>query len=286
MKTCEQCGNPFDPGRKTDRRFCSRACANARGLANPKRGIQPKVCNYCGRVFKPHHRSYRALFCSRPCAGKAKAKPRPEFTCQHCGHQFSPTYVDRSQGGEKKRYHHQPRKFCSVACNARWYAKQRLALHDGPPPWKELHRQYSRDFKLVQKAVARGEIELPDNWNLHDPCVQQWVQLRRREIEAEEEAACSYATRSGWPADLGPRRIQVLNLLAHLGVPVGAKELIGVLRLNLQVCQNYLRELHDLGWVSKSRRGRCLAYFLSPFALTTLEERSKCELSNSQPERA
>jgi len=258
MPTCEQCNRLYEPTHYRRVQFCSRTCANARPRAKPVCGILPRPCRQCGTVFKPHHRGQPGVFCSKRCAGLGKTKVRPAKTCPNCSRVF------RSLT---------PRQFCSPSCANRWRGQVHLAGLNGPPAWKERHREFSRDYKLVHKALARGELTLPEGWDFDDVAVQDWLRSKREAIEREREQARQYAARSGWPADLGPRGVQVLNLLAHLGVPAGVKDLAGLLGIDPKSVRKRIDQLVSEGWVIGLGPSRAKRFTLGPMALAVQQER-------------
>lgn len=262
MARCEQCGLAFEPKHPRHARYCSRRCANARGLAKPVRGIPSRPCRQCGVMFKPHHRGQPGLFCSRTCAGLGKTKPIPVRHCRHCGGTFQ-------KAGEQQ--------FCSHRCANRRRGADRLALNVGPPAWKQRHREFSRDYKLVQNANTRGELTLPDDWHVTHPEVQSWILSRRSEIEGEHEHARQYAARSGWPAELGPRRVQILNLLAHVGVPIRVKVMATTLGIRRDSVCKQLERLIGEGWVIGLGPSRSQGFTLGPTALSRQQELAQCQ---------
>jgi hypothetical protein len=113
-----------------------------------------------------------------------------------------------------------------------------------------------------------------------------------------------YAVENGWPQDLRPREVQILNVLAERGVPMTRLELSGAIgmRTDRIGCNNspalltgngpggtytaslarrgFLRRLKRGFTVSDRGRGRSLdLYVLGPAALAILEERS-CQQQN------
>jgi hypothetical protein len=219
-------------------------------------------------VFKPHHRGQPGLFCSRKCAGLGKTKVISVRQCPHCGQDFQ---------------HPGDRQFCSTACANRWRGRQRTAGRNGPPAWKQRHREFSRDYKLLHRALASGDLTLPEGWNFSDDAIQQWLCRKREDIEREREQAWLYADRSGWPARLGPRGVQILNLLAHLGVPVRVKEMATVLGIRPDSVRKQLDRLLREGWVIGLGLSRAQTFTLGPTALSVQQERLTWERSNTEP---
>jgi len=206
------------------------------------------------------------MYCSKPCAGLGKTKPRPIQHCLQCGQPFQRLAIQQ---------------FCTTQCAGRYRGQQRRALHDGPPAWKIRHQQFSRDFKLVQKAIRRGELSLPEGWRMDDAAVQAWVAERRRLIDQEREDARQYANRSGWPAAVGPRGVQLLNLLAHLGLPVSAAAIAKTVGILVGTCRKWLKELMREGWVIGLGPSSAQRFTLGPLALEILKERAKWEASET-----
>lgn len=67
-KTCPICGEIFTPAYKKQK-FCSNKC----GTDSLKKGRPKKVCQYCGKEFKPSRaqgKEYKAMFCCIPCRVK------------------------------------------------------------------------------------------------------------------------------------------------------------------------------------------------------------------------
>jgi DNA-binding CsgD family transcriptional regulator len=120
-----------------------------------------------------------------------------------------------------------------------------------------------------------------------DPAYEQRLRRSIAERHARYRAATdAYARRSGWPAGLQARSVQVLNLLAAVGLPLTKREIGRV--LGLSQVDPYLHELIEGGlltalpnWKPGSGTGR-RGYTLGPAALSLLEERAKCEASTSE----
>jgi hypothetical protein len=128
----------------------------------------------------------------------------------------------------------------------------------------------------VQKAITRGELSLPDDWHVTHPEVQAWIESRRAEIECEREHARQYAARSGWPAEIGPRCVQILNLLAHLGLPVGVREASRILGIGISSVRKQLVDLIREGWVIGLGPSRSQRFTLGPTALSIQKELAQC----------
>jgi hypothetical protein len=110
-----------------------------------------------------------------------------------------------------------------------------------------------------------------------------------------------YAARNGWPEDLRPRAVQILNLLAGSGLPLTRRMIargIGLpwidSRRSLKSNDpegSYLAHLVKRGLVLRLPRARpvhgegrgrtCDLYALGPVALGILEERARCERNES-----
>lgn len=103
MKTCEYCGQEFEPKKYAGnkQRFCTEICNRKWYYANPK--YKPRTCKNCGRSFVPK-RCDRLTFCTRECffeSVKAKPVEKPLLVCVVCGREFDGR---------------QDRKYCSDEC--------------------------------------------------------------------------------------------------------------------------------------------------------------------------
>lgn len=50
------------------------------------RKVDPKKCEWCGKVFEPYKKEQ--LYCSRACSAEAKAAVRVKKVCKLCGEEF------------------------------------------------------------------------------------------------------------------------------------------------------------------------------------------------------
>lgn len=64
-RPCVGCGNMFKP-RLADRKYCSSACYQGRGLA-PVRGVE-NTCPVCKTIFRVHSAALGQVHCSKQCA--------------------------------------------------------------------------------------------------------------------------------------------------------------------------------------------------------------------------
>ena len=76
---------------------------------------QATKCLGCDRLIQPKQTPkgfwYITEYCSKPCAGRQRQKPRRVATCAFCGKRFSPTRTEESRGRR--------RKYCSKRCSDR-----------------------------------------------------------------------------------------------------------------------------------------------------------------------
>jgi hypothetical protein len=161
-------------------------------------------------------------------------------------------------------------------------------------------------------AIRYGRLKLPPN-------EASILRARRRGVKTQlktlgldsptqlrTRAFRMYAVESGWPEDLRPREVQILNVLAAKGVPMTRRELaaaIGMKSDPADYCRGQRNLLSGNGpggtyTASLARRGlvtilarlgptcgaqgkgagrRISLYMLGPVALQILEEASKCQ---------
>ena len=107
---CHQCGEPFDRPGRSDRKYCSKRCANAAYWARryPREPTPAELpCQQCGAVFQPTT-VMNTHYCSRACkraadVGKKHARlPMRTILCAHCGSLF--------------RQRHPSQIYCQAAC--------------------------------------------------------------------------------------------------------------------------------------------------------------------------
>lgn len=108
MAVCKNCGKEFQR-KASAQKYCSRDCANRRGLEDGK-GTKA-VCPICGKEFK--RKIVHQKFCGKKCAGKsvaerakenraAQSKHTKTRTCKFCGKE-----LEASAGWQQ---------YCSEAC--------------------------------------------------------------------------------------------------------------------------------------------------------------------------
>lgn len=82
IRTCEACGTEFDPGKPSQRRFCSRTCQTASGWTEIP-------CDRCGKAFKRRRCHIKSVnYCTPTCRDATFAeqrKLRSAGTCADCG---------------------------------------------------------------------------------------------------------------------------------------------------------------------------------------------------------
>jgi hypothetical protein len=108
-----------------------------------------------------------------------------------------------------------------------------------------------------------------------------------------------FARENGWPADLRPRAVQILNLLATVGVPLTRRQIADGIGMSWKGSRkslrsndpegSYLAHLAARGLVAVLPRGHtvfgqgkgrsCHLYLLGPVALAMLEQRAKEEFA-------
>lgn len=121
--TCEMCGTPFRPPRRTSR-FCSDRCARAHTRKGKLRG-RLVACEVCGKEAWEHPSRPRR-FCSRACAQILLPQARKGVT-------WSADVRARMSAGQKKRDNSKHRKpptpLVCTNCGETWYLPGRLAQH-------------------------------------------------------------------------------------------------------------------------------------------------------------
>ncbi len=252
--------------------------------------VRTMFCIQCRRTFLAPYRppsSPPQRFCTRQCHGiyrKGKRmvcrRPVVPRTCAYCGKPFVPKVKQRRADGQVSEFvlHQSKARFCCHAHANRWRGDQAIAAHNGQePPWKEQARQRSRAYKLVQKAIARGEVPFPEGWSIHDPDVKAWADVRIAEIDQRNEDRRRYAARSNWPASLSLRQVQILNVLAATGLPTKMTQIAAVIGLRPNDCAKHVKALTGAGLVVRISTGNAATYTLGPVALSILEEKVKCE---------
>lgn len=139
------------------------------------------------------------------------------------------------------------------------------------------------------------------------------IEAKRRAVEKQHQAlgirhggelrALAYrrfATESGWPNDLRPRAVQILNLLAAVGLPMSRRQICDALgmpwkgsRASLSsndpegsylahlAARGLVQVLHRAGTVTGEGKGKSVhLYLLGQTALAILEERAKCQAAS------
>lgn len=110
VRRCKTCQGPMKPEAKGP--YCSRACYWVDRKAKIDAAKIVKLCEKCGRSFKP--RSEASRFCSKKCSGQAHKRDR---ICLTCGKHFWP----RPTSGRGKN----AQKYCSRQCRGIPMRKQR-----------------------------------------------------------------------------------------------------------------------------------------------------------------
>jgi endogenous inhibitor of DNA gyrase (YacG/DUF329 family) len=154
VKTCQQCGELFDPVNERPShpaKYCSRACRDT-----AQRTRVALVCVQCGQEF--HRKAYmaqwsreRGPFCGFRCYGKWQSvhcigvgRKRITVTCHTCGKAFEkqPSAVNKTHN------------FCSRACLAIWRSSLDWSGENNPS-WLGGHTAYRGGNWHTQGALAR-----------------------------------------------------------------------------------------------------------------------------------
>lgn len=119
MKTCPQCGKPFDDPKHPNKVYCSRACFTATHH-------EIRTCPGCGKEFDSRKgKMHGHKFCSAECAYKhrdnrpADPSKRTVKTCDWCGKEFE-SWTYRNS------------RFCSRQCASEYGARQPKPLARKP----------------------------------------------------------------------------------------------------------------------------------------------------------
>ncbi|ALK09509.1 hypothetical protein [Blastochloris viridis] len=123
-ENCRYCARPLDEEDiARNRLFCSPVCAKSalqhREFEDAwhrdkvawsayrlvlREQNQPRVCECCGKTFRPIRENADTRFCSLRCARESRRIDIPERACEHCGTMFQPTSANLDA------------KFCGKAC--------------------------------------------------------------------------------------------------------------------------------------------------------------------------
>lgn len=166
------------------------------------------------------------------------------------------------------------------------------------------------------KAIRRDRLKLPRNVAAKKRCLQRG---HKKQLESmglssfghmRREAYRKYAIDNGWPEDLRPREVQILNLLAHVGVPMTKLEIAQALGMRTDRRQypnvkfksiplltgngkggTYTASLCHRGLLTRMRRAALLfdkpnahdLFCLGPEALAILERRCQTTRESTEP---
>lgn len=129
----------------------------------------------------------------------------------------------------------------------------------------------------------RTRFGLPKNGRADWGAMNRSIRRRREE----------FALRSGWPTDLLPRQVQVLNLMASIGVPITTAQISEMIGLRCRSLRIHIRNLCDRNLavrvgtlVEKAGRGIMRSnptYTLGVKALEILEVQALCQKRSAQP---
>lgn len=249
---CEHCHRKVEK-RHRGTRFCTNRCGQLAQLQ-----MRNIICRWCGLFAAvPTMPSLPdPAYCSDACRESAYADRlslRPKSaTCKECGLEM------RSKWKEQ---------FCSPECAALSRRQRRRVLitcaHCGRE--KELDKT-SRALKLGHGrfcSIACG--------SLHRDTVGS---MR----EASAKLRASFAEASGWPVQLTPRQVQILNLLASLG-ECSTRAMAE--KIGSRSPLDFVRPLLASGYVARIHRGRNqFGYLLGPKALAHLEASAHGNVEN------
>lgn len=179
-------------------------------------------------------------------------------------------------------------------------------LHD-----RDIARRLGRDRDQVH-AIRYARLKLPANAAAVAAAARQAVRTQYERLgirSAGELRALSYrryAVENGWPADLRPRAVQILNLLSAAGVPLSRRQIADGIGMRWKGSRrslasndpegSYLAHLAARGLVTRlvcagphpgPGKGRNIdLYQLGPEAITILAQKAKEEQSCPASTRA
>lgn len=155
------------------------------------------------------------------------------------------------------------------------------------------------------RAIRRDRLGLPTNPESTRRARRRGVESQRRTLgirhggDLRRLAFCRFAEANGWPEDLRPREVQILNVLATAGVPMNMLELAN--RIGMRTDRSdarhtrvlltgngpggtYTASLVRRGLLTRhanacrsGRTGCRNLYSLGPAALAILERRASCQ---------
>lgn len=245
---CFGCGVTFHPRHK-EQSFCTRQCWRLHGTSQCRQTVQCKVCNNLFITYKTSQ-SHCSITCLTFARKKAEEKSKSDRAkkCCWCGVIFI-----TEQAKPKQR-------FCSRQCSG----LSRLICYEF---------KCANCNKVVKRPTSRRRCEI-------EYCSLDCHNASR--VYSNHSGARQFIQASGWPGICRLSCIKVLNCLAAIGIPATASELAKITESGS--ITNVLGMLVRLemvvvipNWQKSSGPRFRSGYTLSPYALSILEERAKCE---------
>jgi len=154
---CGYCGIAYKARNseiKDGRKYCSHYC-----YAFDKIFIENKICEYCGKTYKPKSNKSNQKYCSRICYDNNKKDVSTIFLiCEYCGKEykiFNKRMLNLYRRGSK-------RKYCSKKCTD--CARVGKYIKENSPQWKggltslqDLIRKSSGYIKNRERCFKRDE---------------------------------------------------------------------------------------------------------------------------------
>ena len=145
-RKCQECGKVFkiSPSaiKGTEGRFCSKLCKGKWQSKTYNNSTHPSwrggkikhICKSCKKIFYSYRKS--ALFCSRKCRHKARAKVKR--ICDQCGKEFKvhPSLIKKGYG-----------KLCSVECKLKYQKGENNPNWKGGISFEPYCQKFNNEFK-------------------------------------------------------------------------------------------------------------------------------------------
>jgi hypothetical protein len=289
---CERCDGPMPPGDRPPglRRFCSWACASGR--------CPPRTCDYCGKVFWP--RVERQKFCSHACSNHTSTTEQRSLLRELWGKE-SHKEIARKLGMSDRSVHHLayvlglPRRPACLLDRTGIADRIRELNAEG---YADVEAAHVLGVTADALRKARRALGLPSRKD-HPRQRARLSAIHKRRFEEDRFASVGpkserqrYLSQSGWPPDVGPHAVQILNLVAGAGIPLLSDEIFTSVGGNASCLRIRIANLKRRGLLVRlqgvrpdphhSERVRD-AYALGPVALSILRERAQCKSNDETP---
>ena len=154
VKECQMCGKSFESYISSNRRYCSKTCANRR--QSKQITYHDFICENCGKTFQRtgrevrnmNHKGHEIKYCSMKCKQEAWGKTRKETTCPVCGTIFLM---------QARLWHEDAKYACSPECAKKNPYNKSLWKRTVKLKCKYCEKKFEKNESYVRKQVKRGQ---------------------------------------------------------------------------------------------------------------------------------